>query len=389
MKTMKPSTIAIHTAQDPHNDEYGSVITPIYMTSTYAQKVPGETKQGTQGAYEYARSGNPTRTVLENVLAAMDEGQHGFVFASGMAALSTMVMALLSSGDHVILGDDVYGGTFRLVDKVFNRFDITTTQVDMTDSNAIENAIQSNTKMVVIETPTNPLLKLADIEAISKITKKHDIISVVDNTFTTSVIQKPLKHNADIVLYSTTKYINGHSDVVGGALVLNNQDYADKIALNRKTIGGTADTFASWLVLRGLKTLPLRMERQSQSALALAQFLESHKNVENVIYPGLPSHPQHDLAKNQMKDYGGMITMRIKGNKDTVQTFLNKIKYFILAESLGSVESLIEIPAVMTHASLTPEAREDLGITDTLIRMSVGIEDIDDLKDDLTNALNY
>ena len=383
---MKSATISIHESQKP-DGQYGAVITPIYQTSTFAQKAPADMMNGPLGSYDYSRSGNPTRSVLENVLARLEHGKHGFVFASGMAAMTNIAMGFLSSGDHVILGDDVYGGTFRLFDQVLKRFDIEASYVDMTIAENVSKAIKSNTKMLILETPTNPLLKLADIQAITDIAKTHKIVSVVDNTFASPILQRPLDLGSDIVLHSTTKYINGHSDVVGGALITNDKDYAEIIAFNQNAIGATADPLASWLTLRGLKTLALRMERHSQNAKILAEFLEAHPAVDKVIYPGLPSHPQHSLARKQMDDFGGMISFYLKGDTDTTNKFLSKLNYFMLAESLGGVESLIEIPAVMTHASLTPQARASLGITDTLIRLSVGIEDIDDLKEDLKQAL--
>lgn len=383
---MKPATIAIHESQKP-DGEYGSVTTPIHQTSTFAQNAPAQMKEGHLGAYDYSRSGNPTRSVLEKVLTRLENGTHGFVFASGMAALTTLTMGLLSSGDHVILGDDVYGGTFRLFDKVFNRFGIEVSYVDMTDPENIKAVIKDNTKMLLLETPTNPLLKLADIAAITAITSEHKIISVVDNTFASPILQCPLDLGADIVLHSTTKYINGHSDVVGGALITKNDEYAESILFHQNSLGGTTDPLASWLTLRGLKTLSVRMDRHSQNARILADFLEGHDKVQKVIYPGLESHPQHDLAKKQMSDFGGMISFYLKGTADNTNAFLSRLNYFILAESLGGVESLIEIPAVMTHASLDAESREALGITDTLIRLSVGIEDIEDLKTDLAQAL--
>lgn len=383
---MKSATISIHESQEP-DGQYGAVITPIYQTSTFAQKAPAYMMNGPLGSYDYSRSGNPTRSVLENVLARLENGKHGFVFASGMAAMTNIAMGFLSSGDHVILGDDVYGGTFRLFDKVLKRFDIEASYVDITIAENVSKAIKSNTKMLILETPTNPLLKLANIQAITDIAKKYKIVSVVDNTFASPILQRPLDLGSDIVLHSTTKYINGHSDVVGGALITNDKDYAEIIAFNQNAIGATADPLASWLTLRGLKTLALRMERHSQNAKILAEFLEAHPAVDKVIYPGLPSHPQHSLARKQMDDFGGMISFYLKGDTDTTNKFLSKLNYFMLAESLGGVESLIEIPAVMTHASLTPQARASLGITDTLIRLSVGIEDIDDLKEDLKQAL--
>ena len=385
---MKRATIAIHESQKP-DPTYGSVTVPIYQTSTFAQHAPGEMMDGPNGTFDYTRAGNPTCSVLENVLARMENGAHGFIFASGMAAMTTVCMALLSSGDHVILGDDVYGGTFRLFDKIFKRFGIGASYVDMTDPANVKHAIQNHTKMILLETPTNPLLKITDIGAVTAIAKEHELVTIVDNTFASPCLQRPLDMGADIVMHSTTKYINGHSDIIGGALVLKDDTYADCMKLHQMAIGGTADPLASWLTLRGLKTLPLRMERHCENAAILAKFLEDHEKVEKVIYPGLASHPQHALAKTQMDDFGGMISFYIKGNKADTDVFLKRLNYFILAESLGGIESLIEVPAPMTHASLTPEIREKLGISDTLVRLSVGIENIDDLKDDLSQALDF
>lgn len=383
---MKKATIAIHASQEPESN-YGSVIVPIYQTSTFAQHSPAEMMDGELGSFDYSRSGNPTRTTLENVLARLENGQHGFVFASGMAALSTLTLAFLSSGDHVVLSDDVYGGTFRLFDKVLKRHGIDVTYVDMSDLAAVSGAIIDATKMLIIETPTNPLLKLADIAAITAITKDRGIMSVVDNTFASPMLQRPLDLGADVVMHSTSKYINGHSDVIGGALVTNDAEMAEVIEFHQNSIGATTDPLASWLTLRGAKTLSLRMERHCSNARTIAEYLEAHDKVERVIYPGLKSHPQHELAARQMDDFGGMISFYLKGDAKDTQAFLSKLHYFILAESLGGVESLIEVPAVMTHASLTAESREALGITDTLVRLSVGIEDIDDLMGDLEAAL--
>jgi len=385
---MKRATIAIHESQKP-DPTYGSVSVPIHQTSTFAQHAPAEMMEGPNGAFDYSRAGNPTCSVLENVLARMENGAHGFIFASGMAAMTTVAMALMSAGDHVILGDDVYGGTFRLFDKILKPFGVEITHVDMSDAQAVQAAIKDNTKVILLETPTNPLLKLTDIKAVTTIAKQHNVVSVVDNTFASPCLQRPLDMGADIVLHSTTKYINGHSDVIGGALVLKDDTYADQMKLHQMAIGGTSDPLASWLTLRGLKTLPLRMERHCQNARVIAEFLEAHDNVEQVIYPGLPSHPQHDLAKSQMDDFGGMISFYLKGDAKQTNAFLARLNYFILAESLGGVESLVEVPAPMTHASLTPEARERLGITDNLVRLSVGIEAIEDLKDDLAQALDF
>ncbi|MCF8496375.1 MAG: cystathionine gamma-synthase [Alphaproteobacteria bacterium] len=379
---MKFSTIAIHEAQEP-DPVTGAVITPIYQTTTFAQHAPADMIAG----YDYSRSGNPTRTVLEKVLAGLESGAHGFAFASGMGALTTLTMALLKAGDHVIVGDDVYGGTFRLFDKVLGRFGISASYVDMTDPANFRAAITPQTKMTVLETPTNPMLKIADLAALIKIAKEHNIITAVDNTFATPYLQKPLDLGADIALHSTTKYINGHSDVVGGALILKDDTYAAAIRFHQNALGATPDPLASWLTLRGLKTLAVRMEQHVRTAQALAEFLEGHEKVQEVFYPGLKSHPQHELAKRQMRGPGGMISLRLKGDAATTNKFLKNLRYFTLAESLGGIESLVEIPAVMTHASLTPENREKLGITDTLVRLSVGIEDLEDLREDLDGAL--
>jgi len=374
-------TKAIHSGQEP-DPVTGAVITPIYQTTTFAQPAPGQHK-----GYEYSRTGNPTRTVLETVLADMEDGAHGFCFASGSAALATLAFALLRPSDHVIVGDDVYGGTYRFLDKVLSNFGVDMDFIDMADPASFEAVRRSETRMVFLESPTNPLLKLTDLEALIGFAKKHRLISVVDNTFATPYLQQPLTLGADMVLHSMTKYIGGHSDVVGGALILKDATYRDAIAFHQNSIGATPDPFACWLTLRGLKTLGVRMEAHCKNAMEIAQFLEAHPKVEDVIYPGLPSHPQHDLAKKQMAAFGGMISLRIKGGKAETDAFFKKLQYFTLAESLGGIESLVEIPAVMTHAAIEPEIRARLGITDNLVRVSVGIEDVEDLKADLDRAL--
>lgn len=379
--TLGFETLAIHAGQEP-DPVTGAVVVPIYQTTTFAQEAPGVHK-----GYDYSRSGNPTRTALETALAALEGGKHGYVFASGLASLTTLVMALLSANDHVIIGDDVYGGTYRLFDKVLSRFGITASYVDMTVPGAVEHAITPATKMVFLETPTNPLLKLTDIQAVAALARSRGLISVVDNTFASPYLQQPLALGADIVLHSTTKYINGHADVVGGALILADDRYADKIAFHQNAIGATADPLASWLTLRGLKTLALRMEAHSRSALEIAQFLEAHPRVEKVIYPGLPSHPQYDLATAQMKKAGGMMSFYLNGGAQETNAFLKKLRLFKLAESLGGVESLVEVPSVMTHASLSAQTRQELGITDNLVRLSVGIEQAGDLLNDLSRAI--
>lgn len=379
---MEFNTTAIHSHQEPES-EYGAVITPIYQTSTFAQEDAGVLK-----GYDYSRSGNPTRNVLEGVLADLEGGHRGFCFASGMGALTTLVMTLFKAGDHIVVNDDVYGGTYRFLDKIMTRFNLEMDFVDMSDPATVKAAIKPNTKLVYLETPTNPLLKLIDIEAIIQVAKAENILTCVDNTFASPYLQSPFDFGADFILHSTTKYIGGHSDVVGGALITREDTYSQDIWFHQNSLGATPDPFASWLTLRGLKTLGVRMDRHSQSALHLAQWLESHPGVQDVIYPGLDSHPQHAIAKKQMKNgFGGMITIRIKGGEQEARRFLKAVKLFTLAESLGGVESLIEHPAIMTHASVEKEIRESIGITDNLIRLSVGIEHVDDLQADLDAAL--
>lgn len=378
---MKFATAAIHAGQDP-DPVTGAVITPIYQTSTFAQEAPGVHK-----GYDYSRSGNPTRTALETALAALEGGSRGFVFASGLGALTTLILALLRPGDHVVIGDDVYGGTFRLFTRVFEQYGLKLSYIDMTNAENVRAAIRQETKLVFLETPTNPMLKLVDLAAVIAIAREKKILTCVDNTFASPYLQRPFDFGADFVLHSTTKYINGHSDVVGGALIVRDSGHAETIAYHQNAVGATPDPLASWLTLRGLKTLALRMEAHCKNAAALAEFLQAHPAVEEVFYPGLKSHPQHELAKRQMKGFGGMISFRLRGDAATANGFLKKLRYFRLAESLGGVESLVEIPAIMTHASLTPEGRAALGITDTLIRISAGIEDIADLHEDLEQAL--
>lgn len=376
-------TRAIHAGQatDPTT---GAVMTPIYATSTYRQKEPG-IHQG----FEYSRTQNPTRFAYEDCVASLESGKKGFAFASGMAAINTVV-DLLDKDSHVIAMDDLYGGSFRIFDKVKRRTsNYSFSFVDMTNFDDIEKALKPNTKMIWIETPSNPMLKLVDLKRVLEFAKKHNLISVVDNTFATPWIQRPIELGADIVLHSATKYLNGHSDVVSGVVVVNdNSELIEKMAFLQNSCGGIAGPFDSFLVLRSLKTLSLRMERHCQNAHALAEFLENHPKVEKVIYPGLKSHPQHALAKNQMHQFGGMISIIIKGGLESAKRFLSRCEIFTLAESLGGVESLIEHPAIMTHASIPPENRQKLGIVDGFIRLSVGIEHIDDLKADLQYALD-
>lgn len=376
------NTRAIHAGQqaDPST---GAVMTPIYATSTYRQSSPG-VHQG----YEYSRTRNPTRTAFEDCIASLESGSRGFAFASGMAAINTLI-DLLNHGDHVIAMDDLYGGTFRLFDKVKTRTnDLSFSFVDMTNPDNITAAITSKTKMIWLETPSNPMLKLADLAAIAKIAHQHNLLAVVDNTFATPWIQRPLELGFDIVIHSATKYLNGHSDVVSGVVVVNdNQELADRIAFLQNSCGGVAGPFDSFLVLRSLKTLSLRMERHCENAMVLAQWLEKHPKVKKVIYPGLASHPQHHLAKQQMSAFGGMISIDIDGDLEFTKRFLSRCEVFTLAESLGGVESLIEHPAIMTHASVPAAQRQALGITDGFVRLSVGIEHSDDLIADLEQAL--
>ncbi|HDV5759216.1 TPA: PLP-dependent transferase [Legionella pneumophila] len=375
-------TRAIHAGQEPCQST-GAVMTPIYATSTYKQIAPGE-----HLGYEYSRTQNPTRKAYEDCIASLESGQKGFAFASGMAAINT-VIDLLDSGDHVLAMDDLYGGTFRLFDKVKTRTsNLSFSFIDMSVPENIEAAITPKTKLLWLETPSNPMLKLANLRKIAAIAKKHNLITVADNTFATPWIQRPLELGFDIVLHSATKYLNGHSDVVSGVVVVgDNSVLSDKIAFLQNSCGAVAGPFDSFLVLRSLKTLSLRMQRHCENANHLANWLSSHPKIEKVIYPGLKSHPQYSLAKEQMNDFGGMISLVLKGSLEDAKRFLARCELFTLAESLGGVESLIEHPAIMTHASIPVEQRKALGIEDGFIRLSVGIEHIDDLRADLEHAL--
>ncbi len=374
-------TRAIHAGQEP-DPSTGAIMTPVYLTSTYVQESPGKHK-----GYEYSRTKNPTRKAYEDCIANLEGGKFGFAFTSGCAA-STTVLHLLKSGDHIVAGDDMYGGTFRLFDKVLRHNGLEFSYVDLTNPKNLEKALKKNTKMVWIETPTNPMLKLSDIKKISDQARKAKAITAVDNTFMSPYFQKPLSLGADIVVHSTTKYIGGHSDMVGGAAICNSPDLAEKLAFLSNSMGGIASPFDSFIALRSLKTLPVRMKAHEENAMAVAKFLEDHKKVEKVIYPGLKSHPQHELAKKQMTGFGGMITFYLKGGLDEARGFLESVRVFSLAESLGGVESLIEHPAIMTHASVPPENRKKLGISDNLVRLSVGIESQEDLINDLKSALS-
>lgn len=377
------ATLAIHGGQSP-DPSTGAVMPPIYATSTYAQSSPGE-HQG----FEYSRTHNPTRFAYERCVASLEGGTRGFAFASGMAASST-VIELLDAGSHVVAMDDIYGGSFRLFERVRRRTaGLDFSFVDLTDLDAFEASITSKTKMVWIETPTNPMLKIVDIAAVVAIAKRHGLIVVVDNTFASPMLQRPLDLGADLVLHSATKYLNGHSDMVGGMVVVgDNAELAEQMAFLQNSLGGVQGPFDSFLALRGLKTLPLRMKAHCANALALAQWLEKHPAVEKVIYPGLPSHPQHELAGKQMAGYGGIVSIVLKGGFEAAKRFCEKTELFTLAESLGGVESLVNHPAVMTHASIPVARREQLGISDALVRLSVGVEDLGDLQVDLENALD-
>lgn len=376
---MKFNTRAIHAGQSP-DPTTGAIMTPVYLTSTYVQESPGVHK-----GWEYSRTHNPTRRAYEDCIASLESGKYGFAFASGCAATTT-VMHLLTAGDHVVAMDDMYGGTFRLFDKVLRHHGLEFSYTDLTDVANVEKAIKPNTKMIWVETPTNPTLKLADIKKISAIAAAKGILVVVDNTFMSPYFQRPLELGANIVVHSATKYIGGHSDVVGGVAVTSDKAIADKIQFLSNSMGGIQGAFDAFLALRSLKTLPLRMKAHAENGMKVAQFLEKHPQVERIIYPGLASHPQHELAKQQMSGFGGMITFFIKGGMTAARKFLESVEVFALAESLGGVESLIEHPAIMTHASVPPEQRKALGIDDSLIRLSVGVEDIDDLLHDLDQA---
>ena len=380
-KQYRFDTLAIHAGQEP-DPTTGAIMTPIYQTSTYVQSGPGEHK-----GFEYSRSHNPTRYALQDCIAALEGGKYGAAFASGLAA-NDCILHMLSAGDHVVCSDDLYGGTFRIFDKVFRQMGIEFTYVDMSRAENVAEAIRpGKTKLVWIETPTNPMLKLADLSAIAGICKKAGVLSVADNTFMSPYFQRPLEHGIDVVVHSMTKYINGHSDVVGGCIVTNHEEFAQGMYFRQNAIGGVLGPFDSFMVLRGVKTLGVRMERHAQNAKTIAEFLQGHEKIEKVTWPGLPSHPQHELAKRQMKGFGGMMTFVIKGGLPAADRFLRRVKVFALAESLGGVESLIEHPAIMTHASVPKETREKLGISDGLVRLSVGIEDARDLVDDLRQAL--
>lgn len=377
---MKFATKAIHAGQEP-DPSTGAIMTPIFQTATYAQAGLGENK-----GFEYSRTSNPTRSVLEACMAALEDGKYGLAFASGMAAESA-ILSLLSAGDHIVSCDDLYGGSYRIFERVMRRYTVETSYVPADDLDAYEKAIRPNTKMVWLETPTNPLLRLVDIRAIAEMAHRHKLLVVVDNTFASPYFQQPLKLGADIVVHSTTKYINGHSDVVGGALVLNDEEAYEAIKFYQNAAGGVPSPFDAWLILRGIKTLAVRMRQHEENARAVAGFLAEHPRVEKVYYPGLVSHPDHELAKRQMSGFGGMVSFQPKGSFVDIAQMVRRFKVFALAESLGGVESLVCHPASMTHGSIPKDIRESRGLTDTLLRLSVGIEDKEDLMRDLEQAL--
>lgn len=378
---MKFATRAIHAGQEP-DPSTGAVMTPIFQTSTYAQAGLGENK-----GYEYSRSGNPTRTALEGCLASLENGQYGLAFASGLAAENT-ILSLLSAGDHLVSCDDLYGGTYRLFEQVMKRYNVESSYLPASASvQEYEKAIRPNTRMLWLETPTNPLLSLVDIQALAEMAHRHKLIVVVDNTFASPYFQQPLRLGADIVVHSTTKYINGHSDVIGGALVVNDPALYEPLKFHSNAAGGVPGPFDAWLTLRGIKTLAIRMRQHAENAMTIARFLSEHPRVEKVYYPGLPSHPDHELAKRQMSGFGGMVSFQFKGTYEDVERMVRRFGVFALAESLGGVESLVCHPASMTHASIPREIREARGLTDTLLRLSVGIEDVEDLLADLEKTL--
>lgn len=377
---MKRKTQLIHggISNDPAT---GAVTFPIYQVSTFKQEGVGGHK-----GFEYSRTGNPTRHALEELIKELEGGKAGFAFGSGMAAM-TAVMMLFDSGDHVILTDDVYGGSFRVMTKVLNRLGIDSTFVDTSNSENILSAIRPNTKAIHLETPTNPLLKITDIEAVAKLAKEHNLLTIVDNTFSTPYWQNPIELGADIVLHSATKYLGGHSDVVAGLAVVNSEKLAEELHFVQNSTGGILGPQDSWLLIRGIRTLGIRLEEMEANTKAIVEFLLGNKNVKKVYYPGIETHPNHQIAKKQTRGFGGMVSFDV-GSAENADKLLSKVKYFTLAESLGAVESLISVPARMTHASIPAERRAELGITDGLVRISVGLEDVEDLIEDLQQALN-
>jgi cystathionine gamma-lyase/cystathionine beta-lyase len=377
---MRFETIAIHTGERP-DKAYGAISTPIYQTSTFAFEDVGKTR-----GYDYTRTANPTRKVLEDTIARLEGGKAAFAFATGMAA-ETAVVHLLKAGDHVICGDDVYGGTYRLFQNVMHHLGLEFTFIKMSSKETIESSIKPNTRMIWVETPSNPLLTIVDLDMVASIAKQHNILTVMDNTFATPYFLRPIDHGFDLVVHSTTKYLNGHCDVVGGAVVAATEELAERVHFLLNAMGIGASPFDCWLVLRGIATLPLRMRKHEENAMIIALWLEKQPVVSRVYYPGLESHPGHDLASRQMKGFGGVVSFELKAGAEAAYRFLRRLRVFSLAESLGGVASLAEHPATMSHASMPPDHRAKVGISDNLIRLSVGIENIDDLLDDLEQAL--
>jgi len=377
----KFETRAIHAGQPP-DPSTGAIATPIFQTSTYVQDGVGGHK-----GYEYSRTDNPTRTALQECLASLENAKYGLSFASGMSTIST-IMNLLKAGDHIVSSDDVYGGTYRIFEEVFRDYGLKYDYVNISNLSEIESAIKPETKMVWVETPTNPLLKITDLQGVADICRKHNLISCVDNTFATPYFQKPLDYGIDIVMHSVTKFLGGHADTVGGALMTSDDKLYDRLKFCQNAVGAIPGPFDCWLVMRGVKTLAVRMERHAQNASQIANWLEAHPKVRKVIYPGLKSHPGHEIARKQMTGFGGLISFEIDGSQADAVKFLDNVKLFALAESLGGVESLIEHPGLMTHAAIPAEVRHEKGLSDSLIRISVGIEHVDDLIADLDNALS-
>ncbi len=378
---MEIETLNIHAGERPDR-AYGAISTPIYMTSTFAFQDIGKTK-----GYDYSRTANPTRKILEDTIAQLEGGQAGFAFATGMAA-ETTVVHLLKTGDHIICGDDVYGGTYRLLENVMRPFGIETTFLRLNDRRKIGEAVRPNTRMLWLETPSNPLLNIVDLEMVTAVARKHKLLTVIDNTFATPYFLRPIEFGIDLVVHSTTKYLNGHCDVVGGAVVTTTDELTQRLQFLLNAMGTCAGPFDCWLVLRGIETLPVRMRQHEQNATAVARYLAKHPRVKKVYFPGLESHPGHEIAKRQMKGFGGMVSFEIKGSIEDVNSFLRKLKLFALAESLGGVASLAEHAATMSHASMPKDFKEKTGITDELVRLSVGLENVDDLIEDLEQALS-
>jgi cystathionine gamma-lyase/cystathionine beta-lyase len=377
---MRFETLAIHAGERPEIT-YGAASVPIYQTSTFVFEDVGKTR-----GYDYSRSANPTRKVLEDTIAQLEGGKAGFAFATGMAAEATTIH-LLKAGDHVISGDDVYGGTYRLFQDVMQNFGLEFTFLRMDSRQRIEEAIKPNTRLLWLETPSNPLLNIVDIEMVADIARKHKLLTAIDNTFASPYFLKPIEYGIDLVVHSTTKYLNGHCDVVGGALITTTDEQTERVQFIMNAMGTCASPFDCWLVLRGLETLPIRMKQHQENAITVANYLKGHPAIKRVYYPGLDSHPGHELAKRQMKGFGGVVSFELNEGTEAVNGFLRRIKVFYLAESLGGVSSLAEHPATMSHASMPEEHRKKVGITDELIRLSVGLENIDDLTEDLSQAL--